>query len=105
MKKVGFIGWRGMVGSVLMERMHEENDFGKMESYFFSTSKGGEPAPAVMNGSPLVLSSIALKELMKMDILISCQGGEFTLEMVCSIWVFSACKVEISFSLLTISRW
>ncbi len=81
MKKVGFIGWRGMVGSVLMERMLAENDFSKMESYFFSTSKGGEQAPAVTNGYPTVLSSIDMKELSKMDILVSCQGGEFTTEM------------------------
>lgn len=81
MKKVGFIGWRGMVGSVLMERMITENDFNNMESYFFSTSKGGEDAPVVANGYPKVLSSTDLKELMKMDILVSCQGGEFTLEM------------------------
>jgi aspartate-semialdehyde dehydrogenase len=64
-----------------MERMKEENDFVQMESYFFSTSKGGEQAPAVTNGYPTVLSSIDVKELMKMDILVSCQGGEFTLEM------------------------
>lgn len=81
MKKVGFIGWRGMVGSVLMERMKSENDFNKMESYFYSTSKGGDSAPIVPNGYPTVLSSIDLKELMKMDILVSCQGGEFTTEM------------------------
>ena len=65
MKKVGFIGWRGMVGSVLMERMREENDFSKMESYFFSTSTGGIEAPVVANGNPKVLSSIDVKELMK----------------------------------------
>lgn len=81
MKRVGFIGWRGMVGSVLMERMLEENDFAHMESYFFSTSKGGDKAPEVKNGHPTVLSSIDLKELTKMDILVSCQGGEFTTEM------------------------
>lgn len=81
MKKVGFIGWRGMVGSVLMERMKSENDFTKMESYFFSTSQGGEAAPVVANGYPKVLSSTDLKELMKMDILVSCQGGDFTLEI------------------------
>lgn len=81
MKKVGFIGWRGMVGSVLMERMREENDFSKMESYFFSTSKGGEEAPVVANGFAKVLSAIDVHELMKMDILVSCQGGEFTQEM------------------------
>lgn len=81
MKKVGLIGWRGMVGSVLMERMREENDFSRMESYFFSTSKGGEEAPMVANGYSKVLSAIDVKELMKMDILVSCQGGEFTTEM------------------------
>ena len=81
MKKVGFIGWRGMVGSVLMERMKQEEDFKKMESYFFSTSVGGENAPAVINGFSKVLSSTDVKELMKMDILVSCQGGEFTTEM------------------------
>lgn len=81
MKKVGFIGWRGMVGSVLMDRMREENDFAKIESYFFSTSLGGGVAPVVANGNPKILSSIDVKELMKMDILVSCQGGEFTTEM------------------------
>lgn len=81
MKKVGFIGWRGMVGSVLMERMAQEKDFSKIESYFFSTSKFGETAPAVANGFPKVLSAIDVKELAKMDILVSCQGGEFTTEM------------------------
>jgi aspartate-semialdehyde dehydrogenase len=80
MKKVGFIGWRGMVGSVLMDRMKAENDFSQMESYFFSTSKGGESAPVVTNGHATVLSSMDIKELMKMDILVSCQGGEFTQE-------------------------
>ena len=81
MKKVGFIGWRGMVGSVLMERMLQENDFSSIKSYFFSTSKGGEEAPAVSHGYPKVLSAIDIKELSKMDILVSCQGGEFTTEM------------------------
>lgn len=81
MKKVGFIGWRGMVGSVLMERMKTEDDFARMESYFFSTTKGIDAAPAVTNGYPTVLSSLDQKELMKMDILVSCQGGEFTTEM------------------------
>lgn len=81
MKKVGLIGWRGMVGSVLIERMRAENDFAQMESYFFSTSKGGEEAPAVRNGYHKVLNAIDTKELSKMDILVSCQGGEFTTEM------------------------
>ncbi len=81
MKKVGFIGWRGMVGSVLVERMLSENDFHSIESYFFSTSVGGEKAPAVKNAYEKVLSSLDLKQLSQMDILVSCQGGDYTLEM------------------------
>ncbi len=81
MKKVGFIGWRGMVGSVLMERMSQENDFSHMESYFFSTSQTGEAAPKVANAYDKLLSAMDSKELSKMDILVSCQGGDYTTEM------------------------
>lgn len=81
MKKVGLIGWRGMVGSVLMERMTEENDFAHMESYFFSTSQAGGEAPKVANSYDKVLSATDPKELMKMDILVSCQGGDYTNEI------------------------
>jgi aspartate-semialdehyde dehydrogenase len=81
MKKVGFIGWRGMVGSVLMERMTDENDFIHMESYFFSTSQSGEMAPQIKNAHPKLLSAMDSKELAHMDILVSCQGGDYTTEM------------------------
>lgn len=81
MKKVGFIGWRGMVGSVLMERMSQEKDFSHMESYFFSTSQTGEAAPKVANAYDKLLSAMDPKELSKMDVLVSCQGGEYTTEM------------------------
>ncbi len=81
MKKVGFIGWRGMVGSVLMERMSAENDFAQMESYFFSTSQSGEAAPKFKNAHDKLLSAMDSKELSKMDILVSCQGGDYTTEM------------------------
>jgi aspartate-semialdehyde dehydrogenase len=81
MKKVGFIGWRGMVGSVLMDRMREENDFNLIESYFFSTTKGGELAPVVPNGSPRIFSAMNISDLLPMDIIVTCQGGEFTSEM------------------------
>jgi aspartate-semialdehyde dehydrogenase len=81
MKKVGFIGWRGMVGSVLMERMLQENDFSSIKSYFFSTSLGGEKAPAVSGAYPEVLNSKDISQLKEMDILISCQGGDYTKEM------------------------
>jgi aspartate-semialdehyde dehydrogenase len=81
MKKVGFVGWRGMVGSVLMDRMKLENDFSRMESYFFSTSQGGELAPTFLHSYPKVLSAKDLNELKKMDILVSCQGGDYTTEI------------------------
>lgn len=81
MKKVGFIGWRGMVGSVLMERMSLENDFSQMESYFFSTSQSGEMAPKIQNAHDKLLSAMDSKELSRMDILVSCQGGDYTSEM------------------------
>lgn len=81
MKNVGFIGWRGMVGSVLMERMMEENDFSLMNSYFFSTSQTGEDGPKVPNSHSKLLNAMDSKELAKMDILVSCQGGEYTTEI------------------------
>lgn len=81
MKRVGFIGWRGMVGSVLMERMAAEKDFAHMESYFFSTSQAGGKAPEVANGNPTVLNAMDSKELAKMEILVSCQGGDYTKEI------------------------
>lgn len=81
MKSVGFIGWRGMVGSVLMERMREENDFKSMESYFFSTSQMGESAPKVTNAHEKILNAADISSLKKMDVLVSCQGGEYTQEM------------------------
>lgn len=81
MKKVGFIGWRGMVGSVLMERMEKENDFSLMESYFFSTSQSGGSAPKIKNASDKLIDAKNVSELSKMDILLSCQGGEYTQEI------------------------
>jgi aspartate-semialdehyde dehydrogenase len=81
MKNVGFIGWRGMVGSVLMERMKEENDFAHMNSYFFSTSQAGGDAPKMSNSFEKVLNAMDPQELQKMDILVSCQGGDYTSEI------------------------
>ena len=75
MMKVGFIGWRGMVGSVLLQRMREENDFVGIEPVFFSTSQAGQPAP--MNTGTLKNASDT-KELKKLDIIITCQGGDYT---------------------------
>lgn len=82
MKKVGFVGWRGMVGSVLMQRMREEKDFGKFDAYFFTTSQTGAKAPseACANATNL-LAANDLEALRSMDIILTCQGSDFTNEM------------------------
>ncbi|ERP31938.1 aspartate-semialdehyde dehydrogenase [Chitinivibrio alkaliphilus] len=79
MPKVGFIGWRGMVGSVLMDRMHREGDFLKsFDPVFFSTSQVGEKAPDIGKDIPLLQDAYSLDELAKQDIIVSCQGGGYT---------------------------
>jgi aspartate-semialdehyde dehydrogenase len=78
MQKVGIVGWRGMVGSVLMERMVEEKDFDKIKSFLFSTSLKGEQAPQYPNCHGLVMDSNSISELVEMDIIITCQGGDYT---------------------------
>jgi aspartate-semialdehyde dehydrogenase len=78
--KVGLIGWRGMVGSVLMQRMREEKDFELFDAVFFTTSNVGGAAPAEGKGAPLK-DAHDLNELKAMDAIISCQGGDYTTEM------------------------
>jgi len=78
MVNVGFIGWRGMVGSVLMNRMTEENDFHGIEPHFFTTSQTGQPGPDVGSGSKPLLDAEDLQLLSDMDIIVSCQGGAYT---------------------------
>jgi aspartate-semialdehyde dehydrogenase len=74
--KVGIVGWRGMVGSVLMQRMQEENDFALgFEPVFFTTSQAGQPAP--LNAGTLKDAS-DIAELKKLDVIITCQGGDYT---------------------------
>ncbi|ACM21993.1 aspartate-4-semialdehyde dehydrogenase [Geotalea daltonii FRC-32] len=74
--KVGIVGWRGMVGSVLMQRMQEEKDFSfGFEPVFFTTSQAGQPAP--MNAGTLKKAD-DIEELKKLDIIITCQGGDYT---------------------------
>jgi len=73
--KVGLVGWRGMVGSVLMQRMQEENDFQGIEPVFFSTSQAGQPAP--LNAGALK-NADDIAELQKLDVIITCQGGDYT---------------------------
>jgi aspartate-semialdehyde dehydrogenase len=81
MGKVGLIGWRGMVGSVLVERMRTERDFDLIDPVFFSTSKAGSAAPSVGKNAPPVADARDVKALSGMDILISCQGGDYTNEI------------------------
>jgi aspartate-semialdehyde dehydrogenase len=78
--RVGLIGWRGMVGSVLMQRMRDEKDFDLIEAVFFTTSNVGGEAPAEGRGVPLK-DAHDLNALKSMDAIISCQGGDYTTEM------------------------
>jgi len=87
--QVGLIGWRGMVGSVLMQRMRDERDFDLIDAVFFSTSQAGAAAPAIGGAGDVsgvsrprtVKDARDLAELMNTDVLISCQGGDYTAEM------------------------
>lgn len=79
--KVGFVGWRGMVGSVLMERMQSENDFADIEPVFFTTSNVGGIAPAVASNLPALKDASSIDELKKLDVIITCQGGDYTNEI------------------------
>ncbi len=73
--RVGIVGWRGMVGSVLMQRMREEGDFELIEPVFFSTSQAGAAAPM---GAGVLKDASDLSELAKTEVIISCQGGDYT---------------------------
>ncbi|MBK8762559.1 MAG: aspartate-semialdehyde dehydrogenase [Sulfuritalea sp.] len=81
MKRVGLVGWRGMVGSVLMQRMREENDFAHIEPVFFTTSNIGGKAPDFATGAPALKDAKNIAELKSLDIIISCQGGDYTSEV------------------------
>jgi aspartate-semialdehyde dehydrogenase len=79
--RVGLIGWRGMVGSVLMERMRAERDFDLIEPVFFTTSQAGGKAPDVGRPTPALKDARDVNELKQLEILISCQGGDYTNEV------------------------
>jgi aspartate-semialdehyde dehydrogenase len=81
MQTVGFVGWRGMVGSVLMERMQAENDFAAIEPVFFTTSNIGGEAPAIGKSVAPLKDAYAIDELKKLDVIVSCQGGDYTGEV------------------------
>ncbi len=81
MLRVGFIGWRGMVGSVLLQRMREENDFAGIEPTFFSTSNIGGTAPEEASEGGTLKDAKDLHQLAACEVLLSCQGGEYTTEV------------------------
>ncbi|TFW09992.1 aspartate-semialdehyde dehydrogenase [Oxalobacteraceae bacterium OM1] len=81
MKLVGLVGWRGMVGSVLMQRMQEEGDFAHIEPVFFSTSNAGGKAPAMAKNETTLKDANNIDELKKCEIIITCQGGDYTTEI------------------------
>lgn len=78
MKNVGFVGWRGMVGSVLMQRMVEENDFDNINPTFFSTSQTGQPAPVFGGKTGILQDANNIDALKALDIIVTCQGGDYT---------------------------
>jgi aspartate-semialdehyde dehydrogenase len=80
-KLVGLVGWRGMVGSVLMQRMQQEGDFAHIEPVFFSTSNTGGKAPAMAKNETTLKDASNIDELKKCDIIITCQGGDYTTEI------------------------
>ena len=104
MLRVGMIGWRGMVGSVLMQRMREENDFQGLEAFFFSTSSVGGAAPRESSNGGGLKDAMDLRELAQCDVLLSCQGGEYTTEVYAPLrksgwkgyWIDAASTLRMS---------
>lgn len=79
MDRIGFVGWRGMVGSVLLQRMRVEDDFAHIrEPVFFTTSQQGQPGPDVGRGSQPLRDALDLDQLAEMDAIVTCQGGGYT---------------------------
>ncbi len=78
---VGLVGWRGMVGSVLMQRMRDENDFALIEPVFFSTSNAGGAAPAWAEGAGSLQNAYDIDALKKLPIIVTAQGGDYTSEV------------------------
>ncbi|HEX2776373.1 MAG TPA: aspartate-semialdehyde dehydrogenase [Candidatus Acidoferrales bacterium] len=103
MLRVGFIGWRGMVGSVLLQRMREEGDFAGLEPVFFSTSNIGGRSPKEGDGATLK-DATNLRDLASCDVLLSSQGGEYTTEVYAPLrqsgwkgyWIDAASTLRMS---------
>jgi aspartate-semialdehyde dehydrogenase len=103
MLKIGFVGWRGMVGSVLMGRMTEEGDFKDYEPTFFTTSNVGGRGPEIGMDIPPLKDAHDLKLLSQLDIIITCQGGDYTKKVYPEIrkkgwngyWIDSASSLRL----------
>ena len=104
MLKVGFVGWRGMVGSVLMGRMLEENDYDGIEPVFFSTSQAGQPGPDIGKDVPALQDAKDIDALKAMDVIMTCQGGDYTGEVYQPLrdagwdgyWIDAASKLRMA---------
>ena len=102
--RVGFVGWRGMVGSVLLARMRAESDFELIEPVFFSTSQAGGAAPDVGRSVPPLADARDLRGLAGLDAIVSCQGGEYTADVHPRLraagwqgyWIDAASKLRMS---------
>jgi aspartate-semialdehyde dehydrogenase len=81
MMRVGFVGWRGMVGSVLIQRMLEENDFENLDPVFFSTSSAGGSGPSIGRATGALRNAHDVKAFEGLDAIVTCQGGEWTKPM------------------------
>jgi len=81
MELTGLVGWRGMVGSVLLDRMQAEGDFALIEPLFFSTSDKGGRAPAQAKNETTLMDAFDIAALKRCDIVITCQGGDYTTEV------------------------
>ena len=81
MKRVGLVGWRGMVGSVLMDRMVAENDFALIDPVFFTTSNVGGQGPAFAKDIPVLKDARSIADLKALDIIVTCQGGDYSNEI------------------------
>ncbi len=81
MRRVGFVGWRGMVGSVLIQRMREERDFDHIDPTFFTTSNVGGQGPDIGCASGALADARSLEALKALDVVVTCQGGDYTNEV------------------------
>ena len=103
MKTVGFVGWRGMVGSVLLERMRQEGDFVGIEPVFFSTSQVGLLAPDFGQTEKQLYGAEDWDRLAEMDVIVTCQGGDYTLKAHhtlrqkgwCGYWIDAASTLRM----------